>query len=126
MLATDAATAARQADCLARDERSQRSIDQAHASPDALIRTRVRTLIDTGVLTPGGLGCLWEWTCRQRHPCGGCGAPIANGEIEVEISTRGGSVLVLHRRCLELWAQEAQASPRVSARPAPERRRNLA
>lgn len=118
VLARDAATASRQADCLARYERSCRSIERAQwlivslraildrgrpafsgggpdALPETLIRTRLRTLIDAGVLKPGGLGCLWEWRCRQPHPCGGCGALITKGQIEVEIITRGGVALIL-------------------------------
>ena len=149
VLARDAATASRQADCLARYERSCRSIERAQwlivssraildrgrpafsgggpdTLPEALIRTRLRTLIDAGVLKRGGLGCLWEWRCRQPHPCGGCGALITKGEIEVEIITRGGVALILHRRCLELWEQEARATPSATARPEPQRRRNLA
>jgi hypothetical protein len=92
----------------------------------ALIRTRLRTLIDAGVPTPGGLGCLWEWRCRQQHPCGGCGALITKGAIEVEIITRGGIALILHQRCLELWEQEARATPAATARPELQRRRNPA
>jgi hypothetical protein len=149
MVIAHAATIAdRIADCLARYERGCRSIDRTRwlittsraildrgrpvisgGGPDPLsetvIRTRVRALIDTGVLTPARLGCLWEWTCRQRHPCSGCGLAITPGDIEVEISTHG-VVLFLHRRCLELWAQEADANPGASAHPETERRRKLA
>jgi len=75
------------------------------------------------LLKPGG---LWEWRWRQPHPCGGCSALIAKGEIEVEIITRGGVALILHRRCLELWEQEARTTPSATARPEPQRRRNLA
>jgi ribosomal protein L24E len=84
--------------------------------PEPIIRKRLRTLIDSGVLPPGGLGCLWEWICRHQHSCSGCGAAIVPGAVEVEINTRGGIVLFLHLRCLELWAEEAR----------PERRRGLA
>jgi hypothetical protein len=140
-----ARTASRRADCLARFARGSRSMESAQwlitssrailergrpvfrgGGPDTIsepiIRQRLRTLIAAGVLTPSGVGCLWEWTCHHRHPCSGCGAGIVPGEIEVELSTRGGVVLFLHRRCLELWAEEA----RPSARPDTERRRDLA
>ena len=152
MLALDATIAARiarsasrHADCLARRARGTRAIEQTKwliassralldrprpafrgggpdTIPEPIIRQRLRLLIDAGILPPGGLGGLWEWTCHQRHPCSGCGAAIVHGEIEIEVSTRAGVVLFLHRRCLELWAQEAGPSARVE----PERRRGLA
>lgn len=148
VIARDATIADLAADCLARYERACTSIDRtlwlitssraildrgrppiSGGAPDPVseraIRTRLRTLIDTGVLTPARLGCLWEWTCRQRHPCSGCGLAITPGDLEVEISTHG-VVLFLHHRCLELWAQEADANPGASARRELERRRNLA
>ena len=80
--------------------------------PEPIIRERLRTLIDAGVLQRGAIGCLWEWTCHHRHPCSGCGGAIVPGEIEVEVSTQGGVVLFLHRRCLDLWAQMACPRPR--------------
>ena len=90
--------------------------------PEPIIRERLRRLIDSGVLPPGGLGCVWEWTCHHQHACSGCGTAIIKGEIEVEVTTRSGVVLLLHVRCLELWAEET----RPHARPLPERRRGLA
>ena len=140
-----ARTALLHADCLARAARGYQSMERAQwlitssraildrrrpvfsgGGPDTItepmIRKRLRTLIDSGVLTPAGVGCFWEWTCHQRHQCSGCGAAIVPGEVEVEVSTRGGVVLFLHGRCLELWAQEAGPSVRSE----PERRRGLA
>jgi hypothetical protein len=140
-----ARTAFRYADCLARCARGAQSIRRAQwlitssraildrrrpafsgggpdAIPEPIIRQRLRTLIESGVLTRAGLGCLWEWVCRQRHQCSGCGAAIVPGDIEVEINTRRGVVLFLHLRCLELWAEETGPS----ARSEPERRRGLA
>jgi hypothetical protein len=41
------------------------------------------------------------------HPCTACTVPITKGETEYEI--QGTAVLLyFHRRCLELWAREAQ------------------
>src|SRR5262245_21151925 len=125
-----ARTASRNAECLARYERGFRSMERTQwlitssraildrprpvfsgggpdMVPEPIIRERLRRLIDSGVLPPRGLGCLWEWICRHQHPCGGCGAAIIKGEREVEITTRGGVVLFLHLRCLEWWAEEA-------------------
>jgi hypothetical protein len=91
-----------------RRPRLQGGVDQL--PPDAVTRTRLRTLIAGGVLPRAGSQRLWAGPSADGHSCVGCGASIARGETEFELTTLAGTAAFLHRRCMELWMQEARAT----------------
>jgi hypothetical protein len=76
---------------------------------EATIRRRVRVLIDGGFLPRLALGHLIAATCSVERHCAVCGGWIRIGEPELEIASRiGAAVIHLHRRCLDVWTDEAR------------------
>lgn len=56
-------------------------------------------------------------SCIVPHGCTICGAEIRIGEREIEIVSRTGAVKIyLHRRCFDIWGEEASDE---QARPGP-------
>jgi hypothetical protein len=74
--------------------------------PDDVIRARLRSLIDNGVLPRAESRRLWAGPSRDGHSCIGCGLSIARGETEFELTTVAGVPVFLHRHCVELWTQD--------------------
>ena len=71
------------------------------------IRARLRTLMDARLLQRVAPKRIAARLASGDHPCVGCTVPITKGDTEYEV---GGPAVLLyfHRRCLELWALEAQ------------------
>ena len=82
---------------------------------EATVRQSVRRLLDGGVLPHFSIGRLLAAPCIMPHRCTICGAEIRIGELEIEIVSRTGAVKIyLHRRCFDIWGEEAsdeQAPP---------------
>ena len=71
------------------------------------IRARLRALMDARLLERVAPKRIAARPASADHPCVACAVPIMKGETEYEI--QGAAVLLyFHRRCLELWALEAQ------------------
>lgn len=71
------------------------------------IRARIRALMDARLLQRVAPKRIAARAASANHPCAACTVPIKKGETEYEI--QGAAVLLyFHRRCLELWALEAQ------------------
>ena len=71
------------------------------------IRARLRELMDARFLQQVAPKRIAANPASGGRPCVACTLPIKKGETEYEI---GGPAVLLyfHRRCLELWALEAQ------------------
>ena len=72
---------------------------------DAAIRSRLRTLIDGGVL-PAEVSRGWLGPCLSQHPCIACQDDILLQETEFEWESAAGRPVFFHRRCLDLWRRE--------------------
>jgi hypothetical protein len=79
-----------------------------HELPDeATVRQQVRRLLG-GVLPYFSNGTLLAAPCIVRHTCTICRAGIKTGEQEIEIVSRTNAVkILLHRRCFDIWGDEA-------------------
>jgi hypothetical protein len=78
------------------------------APNEAAVRGWVRLLIRCGHLPAFRSGELWAGRCRTPHECALCGVGIVVGEVEMEwVSPSGVGVIYAHRRCFEIWIQEA-------------------
>jgi hypothetical protein len=75
--------------------------------PEPDIRARIGRLIDGGTLPGRPPTRIWAGRSRGDRPCGACGGPFAAGEVEYAI-TVGVTQLLMHIRCVELWAIEAE------------------
>ena len=74
------------------------------------MRDCVRSLLDGGVLPHFSAGRLLAAQCILFHRCTICGAEIKTGEQEIEIISRTGAARIcLHRRCFDIWGEEASA-----------------
>lgn len=74
---------------------------------EATVRQRVRALLDNGIL-PGIRASEILGKKRQvRQECTICGASIGVGDMAFEIPPPAGAMLAVHRRCFDLWMQEA-------------------
>jgi hypothetical protein len=71
------------------------------------IRARLRRLMDARFLERVAPKRIAAKPAQGDHPCVACMLPITKVETEYEV---GGPAVLLyfHRRCLELWALEAQ------------------
>jgi hypothetical protein len=80
------------------------------------IRARLRGLMDAHFLQQVAPKRIVAKPTSEDCPCVACTLPITKGETEYEV---GGPAVLLyfHRRCLELWALEAQyreeSGPRI-------------
>jgi hypothetical protein len=85
---------------------------------EATVRQQVRRLLG-GVLPYFSNGTLVAAPCVVPHNCTICGGGIKPGEQEIEIVSRTGAVKIfLHRRCFDIWGDEAggdDVPPRLSA-----------
>jgi hypothetical protein len=70
---------------------------------DDEIRLRIRQLLDDGTLPRDQVRSV---AVRRTGgaSCVACGVVFDSGESGYEVTTPRGLVLLLHRRCLELWA----------------------
>jgi hypothetical protein len=87
------------------------SVGGSDELPDeALVRQSVRRLLDGGVLPHFSLGRLVAAPCIVPHGCAICRAQIKIKEPEIEIVSRTGAARIyLHRRCFDIWGEEASA-----------------
>jgi hypothetical protein len=75
----------------------------------AVIRARLRALIDAGTLPSKPPTKMFAGPAFINHPCTVCGAGIRPGETKYESDVRT-RILRVHRRCYELWREvEAQS-----------------
>jgi hypothetical protein len=76
---------------------------------EATVRQQVRRLLGS-ILPHFNDGTLVAASCIVPHNCAICGGGIKPGEQEIEIVSRTGAVKIfLHRRCFEIWGEEASA-----------------
>jgi hypothetical protein len=71
---------------------------------DAAVRSRLRSLIDAGLL-PSAVPRGWIGPCLKQHQCIACEDDIHLQETEFELESAKGAVF-FHRRCLDLWRRE--------------------
>lgn len=92
-------------------DRARPDVGASGADPlpdeEATVRQRLRVLLAKGVLPGIRAGKISGGKSRERHDCTICGASIGVGEAEFEIPPPDGVVVVVHRRCFDLWTQEA-------------------
>jgi hypothetical protein len=82
---------------------------------DSEIRARLRALMEANVLQRVAPRRVAARQASGIHSCAACTVVIPKGETEFEIM--GPAVLLyFHRRCLELWALEAQRGERPGPR----------
>ena len=74
---------------------------------EATVRQRVRALLDNGILPAIRASEIVGRRRQALNECTVCGARIGVGEMAFEIPPPAGPVLVVHRRCFDLWTQEA-------------------
>jgi hypothetical protein len=77
------------------------------AVPDSAVCTRLRNLLTTGVLARKPTTKIFAGRGAGNHTCVACGSPINEGDIEFEIAVVNEVTLFFHRRCADLWIQEA-------------------
>jgi hypothetical protein len=77
--------------------------------PEAVIRTRLQTLIQAGAL-PSEIPTSIVAVNASGHRCTGCETTIEAEQLQFEVTARPGVVLYLHRRCLALWVNERQGN----------------
>jgi formamidopyrimidine-DNA glycosylase len=70
---------------------------------DDALRARIRQLLDEDVL-PREEARSVNVHRRRGGTCRVCGVAFEPEESEYEVTTSRGRLLLLHRRCLELWA----------------------
>jgi hypothetical protein len=71
------------------------------------IRARLRRLMDARLLQQVAPKRIAARPASEDRPCVACTLPIAKGATEYEVGAPA-VLLYFHRRCLELWALEAQ------------------
>jgi hypothetical protein len=69
---------------------------------DDEIRLRIRQLLDDGVLPREEVRSVSVRRSDDSN-CLACGVAFAPADSEYEVTTSRGRLLLLHRRCLELW-----------------------
>lgn len=69
---------------------------------DAAVRSRLRSLIDSGVL-PAEVPSGWVGPCLEQHQCLACQDEIPLQEIEFEWESAEGQAVFFHRRCFDVW-----------------------
>ena len=74
---------------------------------EATVRQRLRGLLATGGLPGIRISKIGGRKSGGRQDCTICGAGIGVGEAEFEIPPPDGMVVIVHRRCFDLWTQEA-------------------
>jgi hypothetical protein len=74
--------------------------------PEAVIRERLQTLIQTGALPSEIPTSIVAVTNAPGNVCTGCETTIEDDQLQFEVTTRPGRILYLHRRCLALWVNE--------------------
>jgi hypothetical protein len=75
--------------------------------PEPAIRERIRELIHAGQVPEQPPTSIWAVPSQGGRPCSVCAGPFAIGETEYEVRV-GTTALLLHLRCVELWAIEAE------------------
>jgi hypothetical protein len=73
---------------------------------NAQVRTRIRQLLDGGVLPREDPGRVVAGVSAGGRRCAACHEDLALGELEYELTTAAVVVLLFHRRCLQLYASE--------------------
>jgi hypothetical protein len=94
-------------------DRPDRLIRGGAPAPDglpseAVTRDRIRTLMRAGMLPTLSPHYISASNSRDGHGCVACSTAIPVGEREFAVSNPA-VILHFHRRCMELWASEAQA-----------------
>jgi hypothetical protein len=95
-------------DCWDLKMRAQRR--SAGSVPEAVIRTRLQTLIQSGALPSEIPTSIAAVANAPGHVCTACEATIEDTQLQFEVTARPGVVLYLHRRCLALWVNERQGN----------------
>jgi hypothetical protein len=72
---------------------------------EAVIRTRLQTLIQAGAL-PGEVPTSVVAVNAPGHGCTACEATIEDAQLQFQVTPEPGVVLYFHRRCLALWVSE--------------------
>ena len=72
------------------------------------MRERIRELLTAGVLPKQPPAKLFAGPSPGDRVCIVCGTGIAKGEVEFESSVPTELILFFHRRCADLWMQEAE------------------
>jgi hypothetical protein len=94
---------------------SGRQADQIPVD-ESSIKARLRVLFGQDGL-PRFTPRLWvATTCRAVQTCIVCRTSIRVGESQFEVVMPGGVVLFLHRRCFEIWLQQAAYDATSSSR----------
>jgi hypothetical protein len=83
---------------------------------EAAIRTRIRTMVETGVLPCDEPEKTWAGKSAGKH-CVACGELISLTEVEFEVDIAG-TTLRLHWLCHQFWWEECEP-PRGGDRPHP-------
>ena len=74
---------------------------------EATVRQAVRALLEKGILPAIRTSEILGERRQAQQDCTICGARIGVGEMGFEAPSPAGAVLVVHRRCFDLWTQEA-------------------
>ena len=92
------------------DNGDRDSVTHLRSDDGAVIRARLRSLIDAGTLPSKPPTKMFAGPAFINHPCTVCGAGIRPGEMEYQSDVRT-RILRVHRRCYELWREfEAQSA----------------
>jgi hypothetical protein len=98
-----------------------RTINANHGVPDTMtdleatgaglpdegsVRDRVRVLLDIGIL-PSIRPSEIRVDKTGEHDCTVCEVPFGAGEVAFGLLPPNGTVIVVHRRCFDIWTQEA-------------------
>jgi hypothetical protein len=76
---------------------------------EATIRTRLRVLVNGGLLPQTFSGEIWAGRCTARHDCMVCTSVIEVGDVEYEL-TVDGLVVFLHKQCFSLWHRHGKSA----------------
>ena|SRR5688572_7575383 len=74
---------------------------------EATVHQQVRELLDNGVLPTSPASEIGRRRRAAPDDCTVCGVSIVAGEMQAEIPPPDGTVVVVHRRCFDLWTQAA-------------------
>jgi hypothetical protein len=92
------------------DIQDRRAMAGTGADPlpdEATVRQRVRALLNRGLLPGIRPSEIRSEKLSEQHDCTVCGDRIGAGEVGLELPSRHGVVVLAHRRCFDLWTQEA-------------------
>lgn len=86
-------------------------VDVPFPVDSSIVRSRLRGLMDAGVIPAVLPRRLFIGPCLEDHECTACGVDIHKGEQEFDWTNPSNRVLYFHRRCVEIYGLLKEQSP---------------